>query len=144
MARPTGVRGGRSPTAKNGMPRLDHRVDVGDQRRQRHPGLLGGQRRRQGEDVADGDVGAHLLQQRQQRPRRLGGVVAVGGVGIGRREHPVFLRRGEAEPGSLDRRPPLLPGLDHHLVPAPGQRPPQGDRREYVSRVAEGGYQDAQ
>ena len=38
--------------------RLDHRVDVGDQGRQRHPGLLGRQRRRQGEDVADDGVRA--------------------------------------------------------------------------------------
>ena len=124
--------------------RLDHRVDVRDQGRQRHPGALGRQRRRQGEDVADGDVGPHLLQQRQQRPRRLGRVLAVGGVRFGRREHPVFLGRGEAEPGALDRRPPLLPGLDHDLVPAPGQRPPQRDRREDVPGVAEGGDQDAQ
>ena len=83
------------------------------------PASLGGERRRKSEDVADDDVGAHLLQQRQQRPRRLGCVIAVGRVGVGRREHPVFLGRGEAEPGALDRRAPLLPGLDHHLVPAP-------------------------
>ena len=37
---------------------------------------------------------------------------------------------------------PLLPGLDHHLVPAPGQRPAQRDRREDVARVAEGGDED--
>ena len=132
------------PDREERQPRLDHRVDVGDQGRQRHPGALGGQGRGQGEDVADGDVRAHLLQQRQQRPRRLGGVLAVGGVGFRRREHLVFLGRGEAEPGALDRPPALLPGLDHDLVPAPGQRPPQRDRREDVPGVAEGGDQDAQ
>ena len=122
------------PDREERQSRLDHRVDVGDQGRQRHPGALGGEGRGQGEDVADGDVRAHLLQQRQQRPRRLGGVLAVGGVRFRRREHPVFLGRGEAEPGALDRRPPLLPGLDHDLVPAPGQRPPERDRRERRAR----------
>ena len=124
--------------------RLDHRVDVGDQGRQRDPGLLCRQRRRQGEDVADDDVRPHLLEQRQQRPRRLGRVVAVGRVGVGRREHPVFLGRGEAEPGALDRLAPLLPGLDHDLVAALAQRPPQRDRREDVPGVAKGGDQEAQ
>ena len=68
----------------------------------------------------------------------------VGRVRVGGREHPVFLGGGEAEPRALDRGPPLLPGLDHHLVAAPGQRPAQGDRREDVPGVAEGGDQDAQ
>jgi hypothetical protein len=126
------------------LSRLDHRVDVGDQGRQRHPGALGGQGGGEGEDVADGDVRAHLLQQRQQRPRRLGGVLAVVGVRLRRREHLVFLGRGEAEPGALDRGPALLPGLDHDLVPALGQRPTQGDRWEDVPGIAEGGDQDAQ
>ena len=106
--------------------RLDHGVDVGDQRRQRHAGLLGGEGRGEGEDVADDGVRAHLLQQRQQRPRRLGGVLALLGVGVGRREHPVFLGRGEAEPGALDRLAALLPGLDHDLVAARGERPARG------------------
>ena len=87
--------------------------------------------------------GPHLLQQRQQRPGRLGRVGAVLGVGVGRREHPVFLGRGEAEPGALDGAAPLLPGLDHDLVAARGQRPAEGDRREDVARVAEGGEQIA-
>ncbi len=88
------------------------------------------------------DVRAHLLQQGQQRPRRLGRVRSLGRVGVRRREHPVFLGRGEAQAGALDRRPPLLPGLDRHLVAAPGQRPPERDRREDVARVAEGGDEE--
>ena len=124
--------------------RLDHRVDVGDQGRQRHPGLLGGEGRGEGEDVADHRVRAHLLEQRQQRPGRLGGVGAVLGVGVGRREHPVFLGGGEAEAGALDGGAALLPGLDRHLVAALGQRPAQRDRREDVAGVAEGGEQQAE
>ncbi len=124
--------------------RLDYRVDVGDQGRQRDPGPLGGEGRGKGEDVADDDVRAEVLQQRQQRPRRLGGVLAVVGIGFRRREHAVFLGRGEAEPGALDRPPALLPGLDHDLVPARRQRPPQRDRREDVPGVAECGDEDSQ
>ena len=88
--------------------------------------------------------GPHLLEQRQQRPGGLGGVGAVLGVRVGRREHPVFLGRGEAEPGALDRVAALLPGLDRHLVAARGQRPAQRDRREDVPGVAEGGEQQPQ
>ena len=132
------------PDREEGQPRLDDRVDVRDQGRQRHPGPLGRQRRRQREDVADGDVRPHLLQQRQQRPSCLGGVLAVGGVRLRRREHPVFLCRGKAEPGSLDGGPALLPGLDHDLVPARRQGASEGDRREGVAGVAEGGDQDPQ
>ena len=94
------------PDREEREPRLDGGVEVGDQRRARDPRDLGRERRREGEDVADDDVGPHLLEQRHQRPRRLGGVVAFGRVGVGRREHPVFLRRGEAEA----RRPRPPPG----------------------------------
>ena len=128
---------------EEGQARLDHRVDVGDQGRQRHAGLLGRQRRRQGEDVADDDVRPHLLEQGQQRSRRLGGVLPVGGVRIRRREHAVFLGGGKAEPGALDRGPPLLPGLDRDLVAATAQRPSQRDRREDVAGVAEGRDQES-
>ena len=123
------------------QPGLDRRVEVGDQGRPRDPGDLGGECRRQGEDVADDDVGAHLLEQRHQRPRRLGGVRAFGRVGVGRREHPVFLGRGEAEAGALDGGAALLPGLDRDLAPAGGQRPAEGDRGKGVAGVAEGGDQ---
>ncbi|MGC1166878.1 MAG: hypothetical protein WA862_12305 [Solirubrobacterales bacterium] len=132
------------PDREERQPGLHDGVDVGNQGRQRYPGALGGQGRRQGEDVADGDLRAHLLQQRQQRSRRLGGVLAVGGVGLRRREHLVFLRGGEAQARALDRRPALLPGLDHDLMPAPGKRPPQRDRWKNVSRVAKRGDQHSQ
>ena len=91
----------------------------------------------------DDDRRVEPLDQRQQRPRRVGGVAAVVGVGLGRREGAVFLGRGEAEPGALDRGAALLPGLDRHLVPAARQPPSQRDRREDVTGVAEGGDEDA-
>ncbi len=115
-----------------------------DQGRERHPGALGRQRWRQREDVADRDVRAHLLQQRQQRARRLGGVLAAVGVRLRRREHAVFLGGGESEPSALDRRPSLLPGLDYDLVAPPCERPPQRYRRKRMSGVAKGGNQDPQ
>src|SRR5262249_34193175 len=72
-----------------------------------------------------------------------GGVAALVGVGLGRREGAVFLGGGEVEPGALDRAPALLPGLDRHRVAAARQRPSQGDRREDVAGIAEGGGEDA-
>ena len=53
-------------------------------------------------------------------------------------------RRREPQPRRLDRLPPLLPGLDQHLVPAPPQRPRQRDRRERVPGVAERRDQEPQ
>ena len=71
-------------------------------------------------------------------------MAAVLRVGVGRRKHPVFLGRGEAQAGALDRGPALLPGLDHDLVATLRQRPPEGDRREGVAGVAEGRDEDPQ
>ncbi len=83
------------------------------------------------------------LQQGQQRARRVGGVAAVVGVGLRRREGAVFLGGGEAESGALDRDAALLPGLDRHLVPATGKCPSERDRREDVPGIAEGGDEDS-
>ena len=126
---------------EEGQARLDHRVDVGDQGGERHPGRLGGEGRGEGEDVGDDDRRVEALEQRQQRPRRVGGVLSLLGLRLGRREGAVFLGRGEVEPGALDRGAALLPGLDRHRVPAARQRPSQGDRREDVAGVAERGDQ---
>ena len=112
-----------------------------DQRRQWDARHLGGKCRRQ--DVADDHVGAHLFQQGQQRPRRLGRVSPLWRIGVRRGEHAVFLRRGEAQAGALDRGPSLLPGLDRHLVSAPGQGSAKGDCWKDVPRVAEGSDQEA-
>src|ERR1700759_2542337 len=65
-----------------------------------------------------GRGGGEPLDQWQQRPRRVGGVAAVVGAGLGRREGAVFLGRGEAQPSPLDRGAALLPGLDRDLVPS--------------------------
>ncbi|HEY7257028.1 MAG TPA: hypothetical protein VH476_10140 [Solirubrobacterales bacterium] len=116
---------------------------MGDQGRARDSHHLGGERRRQGQNVADDDVGPQLLEQRHQRPCRLGGVIAFGRVGVGGREHPVFLGRGEAEAGVLDRGAALLPRLERDLGAARRQRPAEGDRGKDVAGVAEGGDQVA-
>jgi len=128
---------------KMGQPRLDHRIDMGDQGCPRHARHLGRERRRQGEDVADHHMRAHLLQQRQQCPCRPGRVAILGRIGAGRGVHPVFLGGGEAQSRALDGSSPLLPALDRHFVAASGQRPAQGDRRKDVARIAEGGDQES-
>ena len=103
IALPTGVRGFPQADGEERHPRFHHRIDVRDQGRQRHPGGLGGEGRGKGEDVGDDDRRVEPLDQRQQGPRRVGGVAAFVGVGLGRREGLVFLGGGEGEPGALDR-----------------------------------------
>ena len=89
--------------------------------------------------------GPHLLEQRQQRPRRLGGVLrpprsrgrAAGTSGIPRR------RRSRARrPRPRRAAPPR--SRPSTSWPRAAQRPAQRDRREDVPGVAEGGDQDAQ
>ena len=108
-----------------------------DQRRPPPPRLLRRQRRRHREHVADHDVRPKLLHQRHQRQRRVRRRGAIRRSRRRRREGLVLLRRREPEALRLDRLPPVLPRLDQHLVPAPPQRPRQGDRRKGVPRVSE-------
>ena len=47
-------------------------------------------------------------------------------------------------PSASHVRAPARPGLQRDVVPARGERPPEGDHREGVAGVAEGAQQDAQ
>ena len=51
-------------SSTTGCPGGDERVHVRDERRQRHALELGGERRRGGEDVGDGDVGREVVHER--------------------------------------------------------------------------------
>jgi len=56
----------------------------------------------------------------------------------------VFVGRGEGQLGPLYRLLPLRPGFNEHFVAARSHRTGQGNGREYVSGVAEGGDYAAQ
>ena len=123
---------------------LGARIEVGDDRRHRHALELGGQRRRQGQDVRHHDVGAQRRHQRPRLPRR----PQHGLVGLQRPfergEDVVLRRRLEAHSRGAHVVLPARPGLQHHLVPARGKRPAQRDERKRVPRVAEGAQQQPQ
>ena len=82
------------------------RVDVGDQRRARHALELGRERRREREDVGDGDVRAQLAHERERVERGVhDGLVEVERLGPrgkdlvlgrGRERHALGLDRARA------------------------------------------------
>jgi hypothetical protein len=71
-------------------------------------------------------------------------MLATFGVRVWRGKHPVFLGSRESKSSGLDRAASLLPGLDYDLVAASGKSAPQGNSRENVSRIPEGGQKNAQ
>ena len=124
--------------------RLDHRVDVGDQGRQRHAGLLGGQRRRQGEDVAD-DACGRISSSSGSSARAASAAwspSAESGSGGGNIRYSSAAAKPSPAPSTASRRSSQVSIID--LVAAPAQRPSQRDRREDVPGIAEGGDEEAQ
>src|SRR5713226_644010 len=122
---------------------LAGRVYVRHERRGRHALELAGQRGGEREDVGDDRVRPRLGHQRA----RLGRGAHRGDVGLQRPrrggEDLVFGRRGESHSRRLDVLAPPAPGLQHDLVAARRERPPERDHREGMAGVAEGSEQDS-
>ena len=137
-ARPTGAEGvGRQPGRS-------HRIDVRDEGRARHGLQLGGQRRRQGEDV----VHHHVGPRGGHRGPGLGDRSDDRLVGLQRPflggEHRVLGRRHEAHPVGLHVIAPARPRLEGHIVAAGGQFRAQSEHREGVAGLPEGPEEEAQ
>ena len=118
------------------------RVEVGDDRPDRHALELARQRGREREDVGDHDGGgdlAHEVDGLARRPldRLVGRQRPLAGG-----EDVVLGRGGEAHPLALDVLLPALPGLQRHRVAAGGELAAERDHRERVPGVAEGAEQD--
>ncbi|HXB64158.1 MAG TPA: hypothetical protein VNV42_04695 [Solirubrobacteraceae bacterium] len=118
-------------------------VDVGNQRGERNPAQLGGERGREREDVGDHHLGRELLHQRQRVARgvhdRLVEVQRLEAVG----GHAVLGCGGESHALGLDGSAPALPCLQRHVVPTRGERASERDHREGVAGVAERAEQHA-
>ena len=123
---------------------LGARIEVGDDRRHRHALELGGQRRRQGQDVGHHRIGGELRHQRPRLARRPQHRLVGLQRPLARGEDVVLGRRLEAHARGPHVVLPALPGLQHHLVPARRERAAQRDQRERVPGVAEGAQQQPQ
>jgi hypothetical protein len=115
-------------------------------RHERRPGPpleLGGERARDREDVGDDQLGIDAADQLARDARRLDG----GRVGLERPlasgEDLVLRGRREADALALGVVAPAVPGLESDVVAAARQLGAEGDRREGVSGIAEGGEQEA-
>ena len=109
-----------------------------------HPLELGGERRREGQDVGDDRVGAQRGHQGTRHRRRAHhGLVGLQRP-LARGEDVVLGRRLEGHPGGVHVGFPARPRLQHHLVPARHELAAQRDEGERVPGVAEGAQQEPQ